>query len=271
MLLAESPDVVRYPVDDDRDRQERPANHHAERKDVQRKFVHQRGLWIGRGFRALPGDGCAAVEVGRDTGQDHQRNRYRSHGRAAEFRVGRKAVLLGDRRADRRAEQIGVQEVPYVIGIEEVVAQRPVLLHGQAQSPEARLCPVEGHQDVIEPEEHRDLRQHWQAAQDRIEAVLALEFLHLQRHPLTVFAVLLLQRLDLGLQFLHLPGGAYLPDKRLIKKRAQAEDEEHHRQRPREEVVGSEDQGEELVPEPHDSRHRVVDVVQAEPVKHGCC
>ena len=50
-----------------------------------------------------------------------------------------------------------------------------------------------------------------------LNPVLLLELLHLQRHPLAVLAVLLLQGLDLWLQFLHLPGGPDLPDERLVQ------------------------------------------------------
>ena len=99
--------------------------------------------------------------------------------------------------------------------------------------------------------------------------MLALQFLHFLGHLLAVLAVLLLQRLDLGLQLLHLAGGSDLPDEGFVQQRAQAEDEEHHRQCPREEVVRAEDEREQLVPEPHDPRYGVIDVVEAEPVKHA--
>ena len=120
------------------------------------------------------------------------------NGRPAEDGEGIQAMLLGDRSPDRGAEQVGIEEVADVVGAEDIVAQRPVLLHRQTQPAEAGLRPVERHQNVVEAEEHRDLREHRQAAEDRVEAVLALKLLHLQRHPLAVFAVLLLQRFDLG-------------------------------------------------------------------------
>ncbi len=178
-------------------------------------------------------------------------------------------MLLDHRRAQRSTEQVGVQEVPDVGRAEDVVAQRPVLLDGQPQPADPGLRPVERHQHVVEPEEHRHLREHRQAAQDRVEPVFLLQLLHLQRHPLAVLAVLLLQRLDLWLQLLHLAGGADLPDERLVEDRAQGEHQEHHRQRPGEEVRRPEEEGERLVPDPHDRRHRVVDDVEAEPAKHA--
>ena len=129
-------------------------------------------------------------------------------------------MLLGDRGADRRAEQVGIEEVADVGSAEEVVAQPPVLLNRQAEAAEAGLGPVEGHQHVVKAEEHRNLSQHRQAAQDRVEPVLALQFLHLDRHLLAILAVLLLQRLDLRLQLLHLPRGTDLADEGLIEQGA---------------------------------------------------
>ena len=73
-------------------------------------------------------------------------------------------------------------------------------------------------QHVIQAQEHRHLREHG-SSPGSVEPVFLLQLLHFQRHPLTVFAVLLLQRLDLRLQFLHLPGGTDLPDERLVQDR----------------------------------------------------
>ena len=179
-------------------------------------------------------------------------------------------MLLGDRRADGRAKEVGIQKVADVLGVEEIVTQRAVLLDRQTQPAEAGLGAVERHQNVIETEENRDLREHREAAQDWIKPVLALQLLHLQRHPLAVFAVLLLQRFDLWLQFLHLAGRPNLTNERLVEQRTQGKHQEHHRQRPGEEVLRPQDGREQLVPQPHDSRHRVVDVIEAEPVKHSC-
>lgn len=89
---------------------------------------------------------------------------------------------------------------------------------------------------MIEPKKHRNLRQHRQTSENGVEAVLALQLLHFERHPLTILAVFLLQGLDLWLQFLHLPGGANLAHERLVQQRTQREDQEHHRQRAGEEV-----------------------------------
>ena len=269
MLLSEGPNVVGHPVNDDRDRQEGAADHDAEREHVQRQLVHQRCLWIGRGLGALPGDRGPAVEIGGNTGKQHQRNRHCGNGWTAENGKCLQAVLLSNRRTDRGAEQVRVEEVADIGHAEHIVAQRPVLLHRQTQPADARLSAVERHQDVVQPQEHRDLREHRQAAKDRVEAVFALKFLHLQRHPLAVLAVLFLQGFDLGLQFLHLAGGANLSDERLVQQGAQGEDEEHHRQRPCEKVVGAQQNCEKLVPQPHDPGHRVVDVVEAQPVKHA--
>ena len=83
---------------------------------------------------------------------------------------------LDHRRAQRRAEQVRVQEVPDVGRAEDVVAQRPVLLDRQPQPAEAGLGPVERPQHVIQPEEHRHLRQHRQTAEDRVEPVLLWSF-----------------------------------------------------------------------------------------------
>ena len=123
MLLAEGPDVVRHPVDDDRDRQERPAHNDAEGKHVQREFVHHRGLRVGSRLRALTRNGGAAVEVRRDAGQDHQRYRHCGNSRPAEDRVRREAVLLGDCRTNGRTEKVGVQEVADIGSVKEIVAQ----------------------------------------------------------------------------------------------------------------------------------------------------
>ena len=95
-----------------------------------------------------------------------------------------------------------------------------------------------------------------------------LQLLDLQRHPLAVLAVLLLHSLDLGLQLLHFAGGPDLLHERLIEHGPQGEHQEHHRQRPGEEVVGPQESTKQLVPKPHDPGDRVVDVVEAEPVKH---
>ena len=121
---------------------------------------------------------------------------------------------------------------------------------------------------MVQPDEHRNLSQHGQTAEDRVEVVLALQLLDLQRHPLTILAVLLLQRLDLWLQFLHLARCPDLLDERPVQHGPQREHQEHHRERPGEEVARPQQGAEELVPEPHDSRYRVVHVVEAEPVKH---
>ena len=228
VLLTESPDVVGDPVDDDGDRQERPADDHAEREHVQRELVHHRRLRIGSRFRALPRDRCPAVEVGGDTGQDHQRDRDGGHRRTAEDRKGLQPMFLGHRRADRRSEQVGVEEVPDVGRAEEIVRQRAVLLHRQPEPADPGLRPVEGHQHVVQTQEHRDLREHRQAAEDRVEVVLALQLLDLQRHPLPVLAVLLLQGFDLGLELLHLPGGPDLLHERPVQHGPQREHQEHH-------------------------------------------
>ncbi len=55
VLLAEGPDVVREPVEDDRQGQERSTDDHPEREDVQRQLVHHRGLRIGRRLRRSAG------------------------------------------------------------------------------------------------------------------------------------------------------------------------------------------------------------------------
>ena len=134
-----------------------------------------------------------------------------------------------------------VKEVADVGRREHIVARRPVLRHCQMGLTEPARGPVERPQYVIQPEEHRDLGQHRQTTKDRVEAVLALEFLHLQRHPLAILAVLLLQRLDLRLEFLHLAGRADLADEWLVQQRPQAEHQEHHRQCPGEEAARAEE------------------------------
>ena len=170
-------------------------------------------------------------------------------------------------RTDRSAEQIRVQEVPDVRRAEHVVTRRPILDDRHLRLSETARRPVERTQHVIQPEEHRDLSKHRQTAQDRVEPVLALQLLHLERHALTVLAVLLLQRLDLWLQLLHLASGADLAHERLVEQCPQREDEEHHRQCPREKVRGPQQRSEQLVPNPHDPRHRVVDEVEAKQIK----
>src|ERR1700730_3526889 len=152
-------------------------------------------------------------------------------------------------------------------GGEDIVTQLAVALGRKPQLSDTSGRPVEAPQYVVQPEKHRDLRQHRQAAQDGIESVLALQLLHFQRHPLTVFAVLLLQRLDLRLQLLHLSGGTDLANERVVQDRPQREHEKHHRQRTGEEARGAQQEGERLVPEPHDRRDRVIEVVQAEWIK----
>ena len=54
-------------------------------------------------------------------------------------------------------------------------------------------------------------------------------------------------------QFLHLPGGADLLDERLVEDGPQGEHQEHHRQRPREEVRGAKQKAKSLVPQPHNA------------------
>ena len=90
---------------------------------------------------------------------------------------------------------------------------------------------------MIQAEKHWDLSEHREASQDRIKAMLALKLLHFQRHPLAVFAIFLLQRFDLWLEFLHLASGPNLADKGFVKQRPQGEHQEHHCQRPGEEVL----------------------------------
>ena len=120
---------------------------------------------------------------------------------------------------------------------------------------------------MVKTQEHGDLGEHRETAQDRIEAVLPLQLLHLERHALAVLAVLLLQRLDLWLQFLHLPGGADLTHERLVQQGTQTEHEEHHGQGPREKVRWSQQVREQLEPNPYDPRHRVVDEVEAKQIE----
>ena len=141
VLLAEGPDVVREPVEDDRQRQERSADHHAEREHVQRQPVHHRGLRVGRRLRALPRDRRPAVEVRRDAGRIITGTPTRDHRGPAEFGERIQAGRLNHRRAQRRAEQVRVQEVPDVGRAEDVVARRPVLLHRQVR-PEAAAEPA---------------------------------------------------------------------------------------------------------------------------------
>ena len=87
------------------------AQHDAQREDVQRQFVHHRGLRVGGSLSALPGHRCATVEVGCDAGQDHHRRADRYHRGSTEMFEGAQPALLGHRGTDRGTEQVGVQEV----------------------------------------------------------------------------------------------------------------------------------------------------------------
>ena len=111
-------------------------------------------------------------------------------------------------------------------------------------------------------DEHRCLCKHRKAAHDRVEAVLFLQLLHLDSHPLLVLAVLLLQRFDLRLQFLHLPRRANLLDERLVQKDSKREDEEHHGQRPCESIVGTQHGAEDSVPHPENPGDRIVNEIE---------
>lgn len=108
MLLPERPDIVREPIQDDRQWQERSADDYAERKYVQRQLVHHRGLWIRSRLGALPRDRRATVEVRRDAGQDHHRHTHRDQRRATEIDEHIQPGPLRHVRPDRSAEQVGI-------------------------------------------------------------------------------------------------------------------------------------------------------------------
>jgi hypothetical protein len=119
---------------------------------------------------------------------------------------------------------------------------------------------------VEQADEHRHLHEDGQAAAERVDTVLPLEPLHLLGLLLPVVPVLLADLRDLRLELLHPPHRPHLVDERLVQDRPQREDQEHHRQRPGDAVVRSEEETEDLVPDPEDERDRVVDEVQ-----HGAC
>ncbi|GAA3158083.1 hypothetical protein GCM10020255_039810 [Rhodococcus baikonurensis] len=111
-------------------------------------------------------------------------------------------------------------------------------------------------------DEHRCLSQDRQTAHDRVESVLLLELLHLDGLALTVARILLLQCLDLRLQFLHLAGRADLLHERLVQNRTQGEHQEHHGKRPGYSVVRAENEPEDLVPDPQNRGYRIVDEIE---------
>src|SRR6266487_4462697 len=95
-------------------------------------------------------------------------------------------------RRDRSAEELGVRgavELPDGPAVERL----EVVRHGR----------LEVAQHVEEAEEHRDLQEHREAAHERVGLFLPVELHQLLLHGLPVALVLLLERLDLGLQRLH--------------------------------------------------------------------
>ena len=78
-------------------------------------------------------------------------------------------------------------------------------------------------------DEDGDLHEHRQASGEGVEAVLALQLLHLLGHLDLILAVLLTDGLHLRLDLLHLLRRLDLFDEGLVEDRPQREHEEHHR------------------------------------------
>ena len=180
--------------------------------------------------------------------------------------LGDVGLKLRNRRRDRgrdgRAEQTSIQERLDVSGREDVVRGVEVVLGAHAQLAHAGAGAVERAQDVEQTDEHRSLSQDRETAHDRVESVLLLELLHLDGLALTVARILLLQCLDLWLQFLHLTRRADLLHERLVQNRTQGEHQEHHGKRPGYSVVRAENEPEDLVPDPQNRGYRIVDEIE---------
>ena len=81
VLLAEGPQVVRHPVEQHRQRQERRTDDDADREDVEHQLVHDRGLRVLALRRGLAGHRVPRGDVGEDARRDHQRDHHDEHRR----------------------------------------------------------------------------------------------------------------------------------------------------------------------------------------------
>ena len=88
VLLAERPDVVGHPVEEDGQRQERRPDDDTDREHVQHQLVHDRGLRVGRRGRGSAGPPSAGCDVGEDARRDHQRDHHDDHARSIEVPSG---------------------------------------------------------------------------------------------------------------------------------------------------------------------------------------
>ena len=81
VLLAERPQVVRHPVDEDRQRQERRTDDDTDREHVEHQLLHDRGLRVVHALagRDLAGHRVPRRDVGEDARRDHQRDHHDDH------------------------------------------------------------------------------------------------------------------------------------------------------------------------------------------------
>src|SRR5690606_18788 len=144
-LLAQRPDVVREPVDQQADGEEGTEDHHTGRKDVQRQPVHHRGL-RGRRRRVLAGHRVTRGQVRGDTGHDHQRHgQWRDIPVPATVSSTTGETQVADRGTEVAAADLRVDVGSDVIGVEEVVRR--------GTGPEVTQHPVQADED-------RDLQQY---------------------------------------------------------------------------------------------------------------
>ena len=150
-------------------------------------------------------------------------------GVVATQRVEGSVLVLGlrDVAGQWGAEKAGVQEGLHLVGFEEVVAGVTGLCCGVAEAAAAVAHLVEHTEHVEEADEHGDLHQHGEAAHGHVDAVVLLQLGHLHGHPLAVVGVLLLDGLNLRLQFRHLLGGADLLHHRVEEDESDRHREEH--------------------------------------------
>jgi hypothetical protein len=155
----------------------------------------------------------------------------------------------------RGAEQPGLQERADVVGGEGVVRDRRVL-------GEVEAGPVEAVQHVQQREEHRCLHERGQERPPGADAVAALEFAGLRRERGGVAAMAAAQVGQLGGDGAGGARRAQLGQERFDHERAQGEHQEGDRERPSDAALGAEQEGEQLVPQPHDGGYGVVQGIE---------
>ena len=193
-------------------------DHHAEREDVQRQLVHDRGLRVAACAGVCRATECRAVRCVKSS----PRSSAGSSRSACCGDRGARAASSCSSALRHAGRQLGPEEV----GLDERARPRA------RRRSSSRSCPAEHRSTWNRPMNTGICTSIGRQPPSGLTPCSRLQLLHLLRQLLLVVRVLLLELLDLRRELLHLAHRADLLHERLEQDRAQREDQEHDRQRP---------------------------------------